>query len=165
MSKRLSKFSRERKEGRTPFSPDIDRWTEICKMSAYDNQIYRSFQISHDTFYSFIDRERLKQEQDPSYESAYIAAYINKRHEMRQIISDAFMQKIEAQDTASILFGMKTYNGMIEEKDIRHIELKKQEIALKTNAYLTELASKFSLDFDQLKEFSKMYFKGIDLNE
>ncbi len=159
-----SEYSKKKKAGKLEFLPEVEMWTKVCQTAAYDTQIYKSFSICKDTFYSFLDRERCKEEQDPLYKSAYLAAYINKRHETRQLISDAFLENIIKGDTASILFGMKTYNGLIEAKDIKHIELKKKEVALKTKMFLTDLANKFNLNFEELKEFANQHFKDIKLD-
>lgn len=165
MARLISEYSKKKRAKTLEFLPELDQWIKICQTAAYDTQIYRAFGVCKDTFYTFIDRERYREEQDPNYKSPYVANYINKRQETRQLISDAFLTNIKCGDTASILFGMKTYNGLIEAKDIKHIELKKKEVALKTKMFLTDLANKFNLNFEELKEFAAQHFKDIKLDD
>ena len=141
-----------------PFTPDLKRWIEMCKVSAYDTQIYRAFNICADTFYAFLDREYFKQEEDAKYKSPYLTAYVDERDNTRQFIASSFLKKIKEGDTASILFGMKTYNGLIEAKDIKHIEIKKREVTLRSKHFLVEMAQKFGLSYDQLNSFAEKYF-------
>lgn len=165
MARRISEHSRSRKEGRKPFKPDLSEWKEICKISAYDQQIYRHFRINAETFYRFLDKERYKQEQDNTYKSEFVESYQIDRMNTKKLISNAFIKNIETGDVSSVIFGMKTYNGLIESKDIAHIELKKKEVALKSKEFLTNLANKFDLNFDELKQFAKKYFQDIDLDK
>lgn len=163
MSQCLSMYSKRKGMGRTPFTPEPERWKNLCRHSAYDNQIFRSLGISSSTFYAFLDREHLKEEQDPTYSSQFLLDYKNERQKTRDIINTAFMDKVMSGDTASILYGMKTYGGMLEAKDVANIEIKKREVTLKTKDFLSHLAEKFNLSFEQLREFAKKYFKDIEL--
>ncbi|MES2615508.1 MAG: hypothetical protein V4591_08840 [Bdellovibrionota bacterium] len=161
MPLRLSQHSKSRKAGRTAFKPHLQEWTEICKVSAYDTQIWRHFMISKETFYAFLDRERYSEEQTGEY-SAYLDTYKKERAGTRKMVLDAFIKSIEAGDTSSIIFAAKTYLGLIEAKDVAYIELKKEEFALKTKVFLTNLANKFNLNYDQLDEFADKYFNNQD---
>lgn len=159
---RKSQFSQMRKKGIMPFSPELDDWTQACRIAAYDIQIFKYFGICKETFYSFIDKERYKVEQGEN--SDFLDAYIQGRKKTKNMIAEAFLEKIADKDTASVLFGMKTYNGVIEQKDIEHIELKKQQLALKSNEYLTQLAEKFGLNKEELKEYSHKFFHDLNLD-
>ena len=161
MPQRLSQHSRSRKTGRVAFKPDLNEWAEICRISAYDTQIWRHFMIAKETFYAFLDRERYAEEQTGEY-SAYLDAYKKERAHTRKTISDAFMKSIEAGDTSSIIFAMKTYHDLIEAKDVAHIELKKEEVMLKKKVFLTNLANKFNLNYTQLDEFANKFFNNHD---
>jgi len=158
---RKSQYSLNRKVGVFAFSPDLADWTQACKIAAFDVQIFKYFSISRECFYSFIDKERYKVEQGQG--SAFLDAYINGRKNTKNEIANAFLDKIKDKDTGSILFGMKAYNGVIEQRDIEHIELKKKQLALKSNEFLTQLAEKFSLNKEELKMYADKYFKDVNM--
>ncbi len=159
---RLSTYSKLRKKGKFAWEPDLSKWKKVCGMCAFDTQIFRTFQISRECFYAFLDRERFKEEQDPEYRSAYLVYYVNERFKTKDRILNAFLDKIDDGDTASVIFGMKVFNGAIEAKDMVSIEFKRHELMLKTKDFLFNLADKFNLDFEQVKGFAKTYFKEID---
>ncbi len=157
MPQRLSQHSKLKKVGRVAFKPDLNEWTEICGVTAYDTQIWRHFMIAKETFYAFLDRERYVQEQTGEY-SAYLDTYKKERAHTRKMVLDVFMKNVEKGDTACVIFAAKTYLGLIEAKDVAYIELKKEEVTLKTKVFLTNLASKFNLDYEQLEEFADKFF-------
>ncbi|MES2614429.1 MAG: hypothetical protein V4591_03335 [Bdellovibrionota bacterium] len=113
--------------------------------------------IAKETFYAFLDRERYVQEQTGEY-SAYLDTYKKERAHTRKMVLDVFMKNVEKGDTACVIFAAKTYLGLIEAKDVAYIELKKEEVTLKTKVFLTNLASKFNLDYEQLEEFADKFF-------
>ena len=156
MPQRLSQYSKSRKTGRLAFKPDLKEWTKICKVSAYDTQIWSRFMIAKETFYAFLDRERYAEERIGEY-TAYTDTYKKERAHTRKTISDAFMKSIEAGDTSSIIFGMKTYHGLIEAKDLAHINLKKEGIALKRKNFLTNLTSSFTLIMSNWKNLQTSF--------
>lgn len=165
---RISQYckSKKIKGGRTAtFYPDLKEWKKICGLSAYDTQVCKYFQISQETFYAFIDREKYKEEQDSSYSSEFLESHKAERNKTRDFISAKFLENIRNGDTSSTIFGMKTFNNMIEAKDLKHIELKKYEIAFKTKQFLTELANKFELNIEELNAFAGKYFKDAKLDE
>lgn len=151
------------KVGRKPFLPDLDEWTLACGMYQFDKQIAQHFEINVETFYTFLDRQRCLEEQQKK--AVYLDAYIKERRTTRKEISDKFLDNVKKGDTASILFGMKTHLGFLETKDQKHIELKKIEVAFKTKQFMTELASKFNLNYEQLDEFANKFFRDSKLDE
>ena len=164
---RLSEHSKRKNgtRGGLPWLPDLKSWKKICGLSAYDTQICKYFQVSQETFYSFIDRERFKEEQDNAYKSEYLESHKSERNKTRDFIAAKFLKNIEQGDTSCTIFGMKTFNGMIEAKDLKHIELKKYEVAFKTKQFLSELANKFELNYEELNTFADKYFKDVKLDE
>lgn len=164
---RLSKESIAKKGrgGPSPFSPDIKAWKKICGLSAYDTQIQKYFGISQETFYAFLDRERYKQEQDPKYRSEFLESHKAERNKTKEMIANKFLEKIQEGDTSSVIFGMKTYNGMIEAQFHKIIELKKIEVAFKTKQFLTELGSKFNLNYEELNAFAEKFFKDSKIED
>ncbi len=165
MPRRISNHCRSKLDGngRKPFHPVLEDWQEACSIYPYIKQICEHFEVCHETVRQFIDKEYVKQEQDSSYISRYIEALTAEKKRFRKTISTSFLKSVEKGDNPTIIFGMKSFHGTIEAKDLAHIELKRQELALKSNEYLTKLAEKYSLNFEELKEFSEKYFKGIDL--
>lgn len=158
--KRISEYSKNRKKGVFPkFVPTLEEWTEACGMFPYDIQIVKYFSTSKETFYCFLDRQRAAVEQGET--SAFLDAYLAERKKTKKLISDAYKQKVVTGDTGSVLFGMKAFNGIIEQKDIEHIEIKKQQLALKSNEFLTEMAKQFGLDKAELKTFADKFFAKI----
>lgn len=156
-------LSKQGKVGRAKFEPNLEEWRKACSIYAYEKQIVKHFGICNETYYAFLDRERLLEESGGH--SEYLEAYKSERQKTRKIISDAFLKNVLNGDVASTIFGMKTHLGFLEERDIRHIELKKIEVAFKTKAFLTDLASKFELNFEQLQEFADKYFKDSKIED
>jgi hypothetical protein len=164
---RRSSLSLERKQkeplgrGRgKSFKPDLKEWTEACGMFPYDVQIYKYLVVSRETFYKFLDEQRYLEE-TTGCKSDFLDAYINERKKTKKLISNAYREKVLAGDTGSIIFGQKAFNGIIEQKDIEHIEIKKQQLALKSNEFLSELAKEYNLNKDELKIFADKYFTKI----
>lgn len=156
-------LSKKGKVGAARFLPDLKEWTEICKIYPYDKDIFGYFDIAKETFYAFLDRERYQKEQGKK--SEYLDAYINGRHNTKKFVLGKLLKSIERDDMAGVIFGSKTYGGLLEAKDIKHIELKKIEVAFKTKQFLTELANKFELDYEQLNEFANKHFKDKKLDD
>ena len=156
-------LSKKGKPGAAPFLPDLKKWIEICKIYPYDKDIFGYFDIAKETFYAFLDRQRYEKEQGRS--AAYLDAYINGRHNTKQYVLGKLLKSIDRDDMAGVIFGSKTYGGLLEAKDIKHIELKKIEVAFKTKQFMTELASKFELNFDELNKFAEKYFKDAKLDD
>lgn len=164
MAKRISKFCKDRKKRINAFDPSIEEFSKACRMFPTVIQITKYLGCSHESLNSFLDKEHYKEEQDPNYKSAYVAAYKIERQNTKDLVHQIFLKNLYNGEVSASIFAMKAFNGMIEAKDIKHIELKKREVALRTNEYLTNLAHKFGLDFEQLKQFSEKYFKGINLD-
>ena len=161
---RLSKVSKERKKGRgRKFVPELKEFAEACKIYPYDKLIAKHFDISTETFYAFLDRERYEEEQGKI--SAFLAAYKNERNVTRKFALTNLLQLAKKGDTAASIFLSKTYGGLLETKDIKHIELKKIEVAFKTKQFLTELANKFGLNYDQLDAFADKFFSNSKLED
>lgn len=164
MPKRQSQYAQQKsKRGGAAFLPDLAQWTQACKICAYVNQIYKYFGISAETFYAFMDKERIKIENGEN--SEYIESYNRERKNTKDMVAKAFFDKIKEGDTSSVIFGMKSYNGAIEQKDLYLIEMKKKELELKTKQFLTELGNKFNLNYEQLNEFASKYFKDSKLDD
>ena len=161
---RKSQVSKDRKAGRLPkFVPNIKEWSEACEIYAYDKQIVRHFDICNETFYSFLDKERYKEEQGEV--SEFLAAYKNGRNKTSRFALSNLLNLAKKGDAAASIFTAKTYGGLLETKDIKHIELKKIEVAFKTKQFLTDLANKFQLSYEELNEFANKYFKDSKLDE
>lgn len=143
--------------------PDIKQWKKICSMSSHNIQIAKYFNVCQETLYSFMDRERYKEEKDESFTSEYLASLKDERNRTREFIASKFLENIKKGDNSSVIFGMKVFNGSIEQKDADIIELKKQEVALKSKQFLTQLAEKFNLNPDQLQKFAEAYFKPVEM--
>lgn len=160
MPKRLSQFSILRGRGAKKFSPNLEEWTEVCKIYPYDTQIMKHFDICKETFYSFLDKQRYAQEMGKSAE--FIDAYKRERSNTKKLV----LEKLLSNDhVAAQIFSARTYGGLIEGKDIKLIELKKIEVAFKTKQFLTKLAKEFELDYKQLKEFANKFFKNETLDD
>ena len=163
---RLSQYSKDRRKMRTnAFYPKLDEWVDACEVCPFDTQIAKIFGISKETFYCFIDKERYKEEQDKKYKSEHLDIYKSARNKARKRISEAYFSNVDKHDTASVIFGMKTFNGLIESKDLELIKIKREQMMLKNNEFLLELATKFNLNEKQLKLFTKQYYKDVFDNE
>jgi len=162
---RLSQHSLSKmgKKGERPFKPDLKEWIEVCRLVPYDQDIFRHFGVSKETFYKFLDRERYAKEQ--GQKSSYIDAYNSQRYQTKKSVLTNLLDKALSGDTACSIFAAKTYGGLIESKDIKHIELKKIEVAFKTKQFLTELANKFGLNYDQLDAFADKFFSNSKLED
>lgn len=159
----MSKLSQDKKHGRYKFQPNIKDWSEACKICPTDRQIAKYFSISHETFYAFLDRERVVE--DNGKTSEYIDIYKRKSAETKKKIADAFLENVGNGDVTSIIFGMKAYNGVIEAKDIAHIELKKIDQSFKNKQFLTDMAKEFNLTYEQLNDFANKYFKDSKIED
>lgn len=163
---RLSEKSKNRRKGRCDkFRPDMFNWKKICRLSSHNVQIARYFNISQETLYKFLDEEQYKQEQDENYISEYLVSLKDERNKTREFIANKFLKNIDSGDNSSVIFGMKVYNGMIEAKDLAHIQLKKLDQSFRQKQFLTELANKFSLNYEQLDEFANKFFKDAKLDD
>lgn len=165
MAKRLSQYSKQKKAKTNKFDPDIKEWRKVCRLSPYNITIIKHFGISKETFCAFIDRERYKEEQNPKYHSDYVDALKIERMRFRELISDSFYNKISEGDTASVIFGMKLYNGAIEAKDLSALAIKRKELTLKSNQFLSQLAEKFQLDKEEIKQFAEKYFTHVKTDD
>lgn len=165
MPKRISQHSlaKKGKVGKAPFEPSLEEWTKVCKLYPYDKQIFEHFDIAKETFYSFLDKQRYEKEQ--GRKSEYLDAYKNGRAESKSFALANLLKLAKQGDAACSIFVSKTFGGLLESKDIKHIELKKIEVAFKTKQFLTELASKFELKYEELTEFAEKYFKNAKLDD
>jgi len=134
----------------------------FCETYAYDTQIFKHFDICRETFYAFMDRQRYAVE--TGKKSAHLDAYNNGRNKSRQFAINNLKKLAEKGDPMCSIFTAKTFGGLLETKDIKHIELKKYEVAFKTKQFMTELANKFELNYEELDEFAKKYFKDDKLD-
>jgi hypothetical protein len=151
------------KVGRKPFLPDLKEWKEACEIYVYDKQIFEHFFISRETFYRFLDNQRCLI--DEGKKSAYIDAYTKGRNKSKQWAISLLKNAAEKGDTGSIIFSSKAIGGLLEAKDIAHIELKKIEVSFKTKQFLTDLANKFNLNYEQLNEFANKFFHDPKMDE
>ncbi len=133
MAVRKSKYSEERKGkcGRPAFSPNFDDWKRACETYIYDRQIYEHFGISCETFYAFKDRERFKQETEGK--SEFLEFYIKGRNKQREWALNNLKNLADNGNEAAVIYSAKTFGGLLEAKDIAHIELKKKEVENKIN--------------------------------
>lgn len=163
---RISQYSKD-KNGRRGrglcFIPELKEWKEACEIYCYDTQIAKHFDISKETFYVFIDKQRYEEEQ--GRKSEFLDAYKNGRNKTAKFAISNLLQLAKKGDAAASIFTAKTYGGLLETKDIKHIELKKIEVAFKTKQFLTDLASKFELKYEELNEFAEKYFKDAKLDD
>lgn len=155
-------LSKKGKVGKLAFKPDLEEWKKACGIYAYDRQIFEHFDIARETFYSFLDKERYKKEQGEK--SDYIDFYKSERNKTKQQVLHRLLDFAKNGDTACTIFSAKVYGGLIEAKDVKQIELRKIEVQLKMNAFLTELAKSFNLSPEKLDHFAKNYFKN-ELNQ
>lgn len=158
------KNKRTKKRGDS-FLPDIDEWKKACTYYPSNVQISKHFDISRETFYAFLDKEHYKQEQDSNYKSAYIDLYKNARNGTRLGIYSNLLDMVKRQDNAAIIYSTKIFGGAIEERDKKLIAIKKYEAQFKAKQFLTSLAEKFNLDYNQLNKFANRYFKELDLDK
>ena len=171
MAKRKSQYSlaKKGKVGRKPFEPPIVEWTEACRLYPYDKQIFKHFDINAETFYGFLDKQRCLEE--AGKKSDYLEAYKSGRNKSRTLALEnlqrlaQFGGKAENGDSACAIFIAKTYGGLIESVDLKHIDIKKKELELKTKSFLTQLADKFNLNPAELEKFAAKYFKPVEEND
>lgn len=152
--------------GPKAFLPDLKEWIECFKIYPYNRQIQKHFGICEETFYAFIDKQKVLEEEGKP--SAYLEAYKYGRNETRKTILSTLINCASTgskEDMPALIFASKTYGGLLEEKDIKHIELKKIEVAFKTKQFLTDLANKFNLSYEQLDEFAKKFFSDKKLDD
>lgn len=164
MARRISTLSQSRKKGcALKFIPCIEEWTKACETYAYDKQIYQHFDISHETFYAFLDRERIIIES--GNHSAFIESYKKGRNKNREwALENLKKQALTERGAACAIFAAKTFGGLLEAKDVAMIKLKQQEHELRNKSFLSDLASKFNLNAQELEKFASTYFKPIDLD-
>lgn len=155
---RKSEYCRNKKGRRLKFDPDLQEWIDACKATQYNYQMYSWFGIARDTFSAFLDREHYKEEQNPEYHSAFLASLKKERNKIRAYVNNKFLDLIEKEDTAAIIFGQKTYNKFLEAKDKKNLELKAAQVNLQKKQFLTQLAEKFDLNYEQLQKFADKYF-------
>jgi hypothetical protein len=156
-------LSKMGKVGKAPFLPDLKEWIKVCKIYPYDKQIFEHFDICKETFYSFLDKQRYEKEQGRV--SEYLDAYKQGRSGTREFVLSKLLKSIEKNDMPALIFGAKTYGGLLETKDIKHIELKKIEVAFKTKQFMTDLSAKFNLNYEQLEEFASKYFNDTKIED
>ncbi len=167
MPKRISNYSKDKKNkkgGRgLKFNPSISEWKDACDVYAYDTQIIKHFDICQETFYSFLDKQRYEIEQGGKGE--FLETYKACRNKTRQFALKNLLKLAKEGDSACAIFSAKAFGGLLEAKDIKHIELKKYEVAFKTKQFMTELAKKFELNYEELNEFANKYFSDDKLDE
>lgn len=164
---RISKYCNDKrnpKRGQKGFLPDLQEWAKACEEYCYDKQIVKHFDICNETFYKFLDRQRYEEEHGRKAE--FLEAYKNGKNKSRleaiQLLKQSARKKDEA---ATIIFYAKTFGNLIESKDLKDLKMKKKEFALKQKEFLTKLAEKFELDFEQLKEFATKFFKDAKVDD
>lgn len=144
-------------------NPTLKEWTEACNIYAYDKQIAKHFDVCPETFYLFLDRQRCIQESGKKAD--FLDAYKAGRNKTRQFAISNILQMAKKGDPMCSIFTAKTFGGLIETKDIKHIELKKYEVAFKTKQFMTELAKKFELNYEELSTFAEKYFSDDKLED
>ena len=157
----LVKFARGRKSRRTggAFLPDMEEWANAIRNTAYNTQLCRHFGIGYTTLYEFLKREAAKEENDENYQSEYLNVLNTARERIKNLATNMLIKKMEEGDTASILFAMKTYNNMMETRDRANIAMRGKELELRSKQFLTEIAQKFNLSFEQLDSFAAKFFE------
>lgn len=161
---RISQHYKDKKtkRGQYPkFVPNLDEWREACLLYCYDKQIAKHFDISHETFYRFIDRQR--HEKDQGRPAEFLDTYKLARNTTKKQVLNKLLSSNE---TAALIFSAKTFGGLTEKKDDKEYELKKKEFELKQKEFelkqkefLAKLGEKFQLDYEQLKEFVEKFFE------
>lgn len=165
LPKRISQHSIDKNgAGRgVKFKPDLEEWRLACRIFPTDKAIYKSFGVSCETFYAFLDRERYNQEQSGN-KSAFVEAYKQERWNTRKRIADSYFANLKEGEVAASIFGMKAFNGWMEASETAKVELKKLELELKRKNYLTSLAEKFQLNVEELQAFTDKHFKSVELD-
>ena len=156
-------LSKMGKCGKAQFLPNLEEWTKVCRLYPYDKQIFEHFDIAKETFYAFLDKQRFEKEQ--GRKSDFLDAYKNGRAESKSFALSNLLRLAKSGDAACSIFTAKTFGGLLESKDIKHIELKKIEVAFKTKQFMTDLAAKFELNYEQLEEFASKYFKDSKIED
>lgn len=156
-------LSKSGKAGPLAFKPDLKEWTRACNLYAYKKQIAEHFDITYETFCAFIDRQRFEKEN--GRKSEFLDALTRERNAKRKQVLDKLMEFVDSGDVGSMIFATKTYGGLIEAKDLKHIELKKKELELKTKTYITSLAKEFQLSVEELQAFTDKHFCDKNLND
>ena len=141
------------------FDPPIDEWRKACEIYPYAKQIYRHFDIVAETFYRFLDREHYKEEQDSGYKSPYLEAYITLRQQTRIRVVRNLLEGSDKKEPAMTIFAAKAFAGIMDVKDREHLRLKREELRLKTQGYLSDLANKFNLSYEELSEFTSKHIQ------
>ena len=165
MTKRISQHYKDKqKPGRSiKFNPTIEEWTDACQTYCFDTQICKHFDVHKETFYLFLDRQRYEKEQGRAAD--FLDVYKMGRNKTTKFAIDNLKINAERGDPAATIFFAKTFGGLIEAKDIKHIELKKYEMAFKSKQFMTELAKKFELNYEELNTFANKYFSDAKLDD
>jgi len=159
------------KRGQYPkFVPNLEEWTECCRIYCYDYQIAKHFDISKETFYRFIDRQR--HEKDEGRPAEFLDAFIKERSRTKKKILDKLLDTADKGDVGALIFSAKTYGGLKEAKDAdflkikkKELEIKQKELMLKHKEFIAKIAEKYQLDFDELKAFADKFFEGAKVDE
>lgn len=170
---RISQHYKDKKtkRGQYPkFVPDLEEWKEACSFYCYDKQIAKHFDISNETFYRFIDRQRHEKEQGRPAE--FLDAYKKEKSGTKKVILKTLLAAAKSGDISALIFASKTYGGLKEQKDndlilIKRQELiiKQKELMLKHKEFIAKIAEKYQLDFDELKAFADKFFEGTKVDE
>lgn len=165
MAPRSSKQSTDKngKRGGDPFYPDLKEWKIACDHYINVRQIAEHFGKARETIYALLDRERCKE--DEGKKSVILDHYIKGRRESRLKAIDNLKRLSDTGSEAAIIYSAKTIGGFIEAKDLEHIELKKKDQDLKNKQFLTDLAAKFELKYDELNAFAEKYFKDSKVDD
>ena len=158
MTRRKSQWCKGVK-ARKKFNPSLEEWSEACELFAYNRQVAKFFGITEEAFYLFLDGEHYKEEQDSSYKSEYIEAHMACRKKTKTRVLDNLLKGSDKGEPAMTIFAAKSFGGVMEEKDRLLYSLKRDELQLKRQVYLSDLAAKFNLNFEELKEFTNNYVR------
>jgi len=160
------------KRGKAPFEPDLKEWTEVCKLYPYDKDIFKHFDICGETFYCFLDNQRYLKEQGKK--SDYLDAYKNGRAQSKNFALTTLLNAAKSGDSACTIFTAKTFGGLLEARDISHINLKKKEIEMKqklhnlnVDEFLLKISERFNLkdeDKEELKRMAKEFKINVDFD-
>lgn len=150
---------------RFPFNPSLMVWTIASRLCKTDLDFSKYFGVKEKQITDFVENERHKERYNKNYISNYLKARVEERNKLRTKIHEAFEKTVEQGDSRSIIFGMKSINGLMEEKDKKMLELKRAEFMLRSNQFLYSLAMEFKLDKKELQDFANNYFEKPPINE
>lgn len=164
MTNRISQHYKDKKNSKRgrgiKFNPHLNEWKEACRVYCYDTQIVKHFDISKETFYTFLDKQRYEKEQGRP--SEFFDSYKQERNTTKQNVLDKLLR---CNEPAALIFSAKAYGGLKEAKDAELLILKRKELMLKHKEFLSKIAERYNLNYEELKELADKFFKNIKIDD